>query len=445
MNMNSQYKNISGCKYRLKQIRTAILLGFLLCGPTAMAQNVKEDMPAGGHEKYRKYVLLLPTDGRDTMSLYDAARLPFVYKVNAVTVTPSGELVDLVRYVDRLVQDKQAGLQYVRIGVSSSPDGVTAKNCALADRRVEALASYLREIVSFPPGVLRIENLGEDWSSVERYLRANNFPHKERILKIISSVANEDSRKAAIRSIDGGQTWHRMITEIFPALRGARMLIVCDAPTPAPEQKSEETTVMPESEPKAETSVVEVPTKPQPKPVVEITEPVVKPQPESRYRWAVKTNVAYLAATVANLGVEYSFGDHYSVDLPIIYSPYTVARDYRLRFLVIQPEFRYWLKTPMVGHFWGAHLNIGSFNISVNDKNRYQSPDGFYGAGLSYGYALPLIRHWAAEFTLGAGYIYTKYDTYYNIPNGARFEKGMSYNYWGLTKVGVNLVYRFGK
>ena len=67
-----------------------------------------------------------------------------------------------------------------------------------------------------------------------------------------------------------------MITEIFPALRGARMLIVCDAPTPAPEQKSEETTVMPESEPKAETSVVEVPTKPHPKPVVEITEPVVK-------------------------------------------------------------------------------------------------------------------------------------------------------------------------
>ena len=60
MNMNSQYKNISGCKYRLKQIRTAILLGFLLCGPTAMAQNVKEDMPAGGHEKYRKYVFYYP-------------------------------------------------------------------------------------------------------------------------------------------------------------------------------------------------------------------------------------------------------------------------------------------------------------------------------------------------------------------------------------------------
>lgn len=163
------------------------------------------------------------------------------------------------------------------------------------------------------------------------------------------------------------------------------------------------------------------------------------------FRHADLTNIAYLAATVANIGVEYGFGKHCSVDLPIIYSPYTVARDYRLRFLAVQPEFRYWLKEPMKGHFFGAHLNIGAFNIAVDDKNRYQSPDGFYGAGLSYGYVLPFARHWAAEFTIGAGYVHTKYDTYYNIPNGTRFEKGIAYNYWGLTKVGIGLVYRFGK
>jgi hypothetical protein len=106
---------------------------------------------------------------------------------------------------------------------------------------------------------------------------------------------------------------------------------------------------------------------------------------------------------------------------------------------------RYWLKAPMKGHFFGVHLNIGAFNIAVDNKNRYQSPDGFYGVGLSYGYVLPFARHWAAEFTVGAGYVHTKYDTYYNIPNGARFEKGRAYNYWGLTKVGINLLYRFGK
>lgn len=63
--------------------------------------------------------------------------------------------------------------------------------------------------------------------------------------------------------------------------------------------------------------------------VVEALEGMMFDPVRPLYRWAIKTNVAYLAATVANLGVEYSFGDHYSIDLPIIYSPYTVARDYR--------------------------------------------------------------------------------------------------------------------
>lgn len=179
---------------------------------------------------------------------------------------------------------------------------------------------------------------------------------------------------------------------------------------------------------------------------VEPVEPIPSVQDEeSSYRWAVKTNVAYLAATVANLGIEYSFGEHYSIDLPVIYSPYTVSRDFRLRFLAVQPEFRYWLRKPLQGHFFGVHLNMGAFNVAVNSNTRYQSPDGFYGVGISYGYVLPIARHWAAEFTLGAGYVYTKYDSYYNIPNGALLERGIRYNYWGLTKVGISLSYRFGK
>ena len=97
-----------------------------------------------------------------------------------------------------------------------------------------------------------------------------------------------------------------------------------------PESEIPESSVAPDMSDKAPEEMLSVPGRPS-------------------YRWAVKTNVAYLAATVANLGVEYSFGDHYSVDLPVIYSPYTVARKYRLRFLAIQPEFRYWLKTPDAG------------------------------------------------------------------------------------------------
>ena len=179
----------------------------------------------------------------------------------------------------------------------------------------------------------------------------------------------------------------------------------------------------------------------------ETTAPTTETQitPTRSFQWAIKTNVAYLAATVANLGVEFAFGEHYSINVPFIYSPYTVADNYKLRFLAIQPEFRYWLDTPMKGHFFGVHLHGGFFNIAVDDKNRYQSPDGFYGIGLSYGYKLPFNQHWGAEFSIGAGYVHTKYNVYYNIPNGAKHTDGIPYNYWGLTNVEIGLVYTFGK
>lgn len=115
-----------------------------------------------------------------------------------------------------------------------------------------------------------------------------------------------------------------------------------------------------------------------------------------------------------------------------------------MRFLYIQPEARYWLDRPMKGHFFGVHLHAGVFNVSLDNKNRYQSEKGFHGAGISYGYAMPLSRRWSMEFTVGVGYVFTKYCTYYNVPNGIRYEKDIPYHYWGLTKLGLNFVYRFG-
>ena len=77
------------------------------------------------------------------------------------------------------------------------------------------------------------------------------------------------------------------------------------------------------------------------------------------------------------------------------------------------------------------------------NRDRYQDADRpLLGAGVSYGYLLPLGGHWAGEFTLGAGYANMKYDTYYNIDNGARIDTRTK-NYWGITRMGFSIVYRF--
>ena len=81
------------------------------------------------------------------------------------------------------------------------------------------------------------------------------------------------------------------------------------------------------------------------------------------------------------------------------------------------------------------------YNISVDKKYRYQDTDGVWGAGIDYGYALEFSKHWGMEFNIGVGYLWTKYQTYYNIENGAPC--GIStHNYLGVTRLGISLIYK---
>ena len=170
-------------------------------------------------------------------------------------------------------------------------------------------------------------------------------------------------------------------------------------------------------------------------------ESVSAPQTSSRYV-AVKTNLAAWAGTIMNLAADVQVSEHFSVELPVLWCPWHVSSKHAVKTFTIQPEGRYWLARPGKGHFFGVHAHIGWFNVKWN-RDRYQDTSRpLLGAGISYGYLLPLGEHWAGEFTLGAGYANMKYDTYYNIGNGARIDTRTK-NYWGITRVGVSVVYRF--
>ena len=168
---------------------------------------------------------------------------------------------------------------------------------------------------------------------------------------------------------------------------------------------------------------------------------VSAPQTSSRYV-AVKTNLAAWAGTIMNLAADVQVSEHFSVELPVLWGPWYVSDKHAVKTFTIQPEARYWLSKPGKGHFFGVHAHVGWFNVKWN-RDRYQDTDRpLLGAGISYGYLLPFNAHWAGEFTLGAGYANMRYDTYYNIDNGARIDTRTK-NYWGITRVGLSVVYRF--
>ena len=154
------------------------------------------------------------------------------------------------------------------------------------------------------------------------------------------------------------------------------------------------------------------------KPASESTRPIAKALESALgdpvqpcYQWVIKTNVAYLAATVANLGVEFAFGKHYSVDLPMIYSPYTVSRTFRLRFLAVQPEFRYWFGgRPMMREFIGVAALGTSYDITWGSET-YKGDA--WGGGLTFGYAFFLSPHWNIECYGSVGAVYYDHKHYY--------------------------------
>ena len=175
-------------------------------------------------------------------------------------------------------------------------------------------------------------------------------------------------------------------------------------------------------------------------------EQAVKTTPETasssgRYL-AVKTNLAAWAGTIMNLAADVQVSEHFSVELPVLWCPWYVSSKHAVKTFTIQPEARYWLSKPGKGHFFGVHAHVGWYSVKWN-RDRYQDTDRpLLGAGISYGYLLPFNEHWAGEFTLGAGYANMKYNTYYNIDNGARIDTRTK-NYWGITRVGLSVVYRF--
>ena len=180
---------------------------------------------------------------------------------------------------------------------------------------------------------------------------------------------------------------------------------------------------------------------PAPQPVQTSTAAVKASPSEGRYL-GVKTNLVAWAGTILNIAADVQVSEHFSVELPVLWCPWYVSDRHAVKTFTLQPEARYWLSKPGEGHFFGVHAHMGWFNVKW-DKDRYQDTDRpLLGAGISYGYLLPFNEHWAGEFTLGAGYANMRYDTYYNIDNGARIDTRTK-NYWGITRVGISVVYHF--
>lgn len=170
---------------------------------------------------------------------------------------------------------------------------------------------------------------------------------------------------------------------------------------------------------------------------------------------ALKTNLLGDAALSPNAAVELALSQKFTVDVSGQMNAWKI-NGHSWKHWVVQTELRYWFCQKFGGHFVGLHLlggqyNVGNIGIKARNflgtdfsklKNqRYQGWGA--GAGIAYGYAFPLARHWNLELEAGFGWVYTRSDVYPCERCGTKIQKGKVHNYVGPTKAAINLEYVF--
>jgi hypothetical protein len=169
---------------------------------------------------------------------------------------------------------------------------------------------------------------------------------------------------------------------------------------------------------------------------------------------AIKTNLLYDATATVNLGVEVGLAPKWTLDISGNINAWNVKEDARWRHWLAQPEARYWFCDRFSRHFIGFHAIGGQYNVGGIENNisflgsdfsnlsekRYQGWAA--GAGIAYGYAFILGKHWNLELELGVGYAYMEYDVY-DWKTDQKLQSDAHHNYVGITKLNVGLSYLF--
>lgn len=163
---------------------------------------------------------------------------------------------------------------------------------------------------------------------------------------------------------------------------------------------------------------------------------------------AIKNNLVYDAFTIPNLGFEFGFKPQWTVDLSVSYDAFNRKNNSTMKHFYGHAELRYWPCQQFDGHFFGAYIQSGIYNvggelpygIEISELMKYRYEGSLYGGGFSYGYHVPLGLLWAVEMTVSVGYAHINYDRYRCVTCGSKLDSGTK-NYFGPTRLGVSWMY----
>ena len=161
--------------------------------------------------------------------------------------------------------------------------------------------------------------------------------------------------------------------------------------------------------------------------------------------FALRTNMLYDVALIPNVGAELYLGRQWTVGVDWFYTRLSSESNNRCwqgygGYLTLRRYFG----QPFTGHHVGAYALGLTYDVEFGGKG-YQADHFGFGAGVEYGYSLPVSRSFILDFTLGLGFQDGEYKTYEPMDGHYVWQSTNKRHWLGPTKAEVSLKWMLGK
>ena len=339
-------------------------------------------------------------------------------------------------------------LRKVEVRGTASPEGSYGFNDRLSHRRAEALLDYLGRRLSIPDSIVSVHNVVRNWAALRAAVDSDSLtPDRRAVLKLLASRVNSDSLSAVqsdrllrlIETLDGGRPYRFMYRALFPQLREATLLLTFSA-------SASRLAIGP---PKIDThpSSGDIDS-------VMITIPDNATTSPHGVTWALRTNLLFDALAAPTIGAELYLGRNFSVQGQWTYAWWSHrSKNFFWRIYGGDLGLRWWFgrqsrQRPLSGHHVGIYAQAVIWDFELGGRGYMGGMPGGaiwdranIGAGVEYGYSMPVADRWNIDFCIGIGYLGGACREYLPECGYYVWQSTRNLNYIGPTKAEISLVY----
>lgn len=398
-------------------------------------------------------ILLLTLPCLNSQTRQDSVQIYF--RQGKTTIEP--ELHNNRQALDKIAgtilsADKDSAWIITRLHITggASPEGSVTLNKWLSRRRAEVLSNYITDGQSHSDSITEFTYLGRDWAGLIRLVEGDpGVPDRTATLTLLTKIKEETDagitrngdQALRLRNFAGSRPWKYMYRNLFPELRASNIIVTYQRrpieeyhpylPTPPAIESTADTILS-----------VDTITDVAPAPTDALSLPP--------FYMALKSNMLLDALLLPNIGAEFYLGKQWSLSAFWLYAWWKTDRHHDYwRAYGGDIELRRWFgkaaaTKPLTGHHIGIYAQMFTYDLELGHKG-YLGPKWSYGAGISYGYSLPVASRLNIDFGLSAGYQGGKYKEYKPDGDCYVWQVTKRRNWFGPTKAEISLVWLIGR